>query len=480
MHRGPTRRQANTTIIPQNANTTKFAVDGTAIPEVDFDIGESYAGLLPISSAPNASELYFWFFPSSNEAASDEITIWLNGGPGCSSLEGFLQENGPMLWQYGTYKPVCNPWNWAKLTNMIWVEQPVGTGFTQGTPTAHTQEEAAAQFLGFFKNFIDTFGLQHKKLFIAGESYAGKYIPYFADAMLKANNSAYYDVKGIMIYDPSVASDALLEQVPAVPFVDQWAGLFNLNDTFMKDIHRRHKQCGYADYLDKHLQYPPRGKLPEPPSPKQKGCDLWTDILDAVFLTNPCFDMYQVATTCPLLWDVLGFPGSLPYTPEGAAVYFNRTEVQKAINAPIQEWEECSDGVLQPDLSPDSSISVLPRVIDKLDRSIIVHGDLDYILLWQGTLLAIQNMTWGGKQGFQKEPEKDFFVPYHKDTGLSTMAASGVMGVTHTERKFTWIYQSLSGHMVPQYQPSSGYRQLEFLLGRVKDLSDKRGNFTVF
>lgn len=64
----------------------EYAVNGTGIPDVDFDVGESYAGLMPISSAPNASELYFWFFPSANPKASDEILIWLNGGPGCSSL----------------------------------------------------------------------------------------------------------------------------------------------------------------------------------------------------------------------------------------------------------------------------------------------------------------------------------------------------------------------------------------------------------
>jgi len=69
----------------------EFVVNGSAIPEVDFDIGESYAGLMPISNATNAPELYFWFFPSTNPAASNEILIWLNGGPGCSSLEGFLQ-----------------------------------------------------------------------------------------------------------------------------------------------------------------------------------------------------------------------------------------------------------------------------------------------------------------------------------------------------------------------------------------------------
>jgi Serine carboxypeptidase len=56
-------------------------VNGSAIPDVNFDIGESYAGLLPISSKANeTSELYFWFVPSENPAACDEILIWLNGG----------------------------------------------------------------------------------------------------------------------------------------------------------------------------------------------------------------------------------------------------------------------------------------------------------------------------------------------------------------------------------------------------------------
>ena len=111
---GPARENK----IAQNAQTSKFKVDGTALPFVDFDVGESYAGLLPISDEADVSELYFWFFPSDNTDADDEILIWLNGGPGCSSLEGLLQENGPFLWQYGTYQPVPNPYTWVNLTNV--------------------------------------------------------------------------------------------------------------------------------------------------------------------------------------------------------------------------------------------------------------------------------------------------------------------------------------------------------------------------
>lgn len=59
----------------------EYAVNGSGIPEVDFDIGESYAGLMPISTKANETDqFYFWFFPSENPLASDEILIWLNGG----------------------------------------------------------------------------------------------------------------------------------------------------------------------------------------------------------------------------------------------------------------------------------------------------------------------------------------------------------------------------------------------------------------
>jgi carboxypeptidase D len=209
-------KRAGTTIIPQTEKIKNFVVHGTKIPDVDFDIGESYAGLLPISSAPNASQLYFWFFPTTNPNGTEDLTIWLNGGPGCSSLEGFLQENGPFLWQYGTFKPVRNPWTWVNLTNMIWVEHPVGTGFSQGPSTETSHEQVAASFLGFLKNFQDTFNFKNKKIYISGESYAGMYVPYIADAMFNSNDTTHFNVQGTMIYDPSINSDPVMQEIQDV------------------------------------------------------------------------------------------------------------------------------------------------------------------------------------------------------------------------------------------------------------------------
>ena len=113
--------------------TKQYAVNGSGIPDVDFDLGESYAGLLPISNSFNESrQLFFWFWPSIQPEPPKEIVIWFNGGPGCSSLIGLISENGPFTWMDGTYKPVQNAFDWRNLTNMLWVEQPIGVGYNTG------------------------------------------------------------------------------------------------------------------------------------------------------------------------------------------------------------------------------------------------------------------------------------------------------------------------------------------------------------
>lgn len=318
-------------------------------------------------------------------------------------MEGILQENGPFLWQYGTFAPVPNPYTWVNLTNVVWVEQPVGTGFSTGTPTATSETDVAAQFLGFWKNFVNTFDLHKRKVFITGESYAGYYVPYIADAMLNSNDTTYFNVEATMIYDPSTTYDAIAEQVPALQLAEYNQALFPFNDTFSAYLHNKSDACGYTEYLEKYLAFPPPGPFPSDlPGTDEDGntldsCDIFDDIFSAASVINPCFDIYQVATTCPVLWDVLGFPGSFSYLPQGASIYFNRTDVKTAIHAPLDtNWEECTDVsvfVNDTDNSPPSGVSVLPGVIERSKRTIIGHAALDMVLIANGTMLMIQNMT---------------------------------------------------------------------------------------
>jgi len=68
-----------------------------------------YSGLMPINLNDTSRALFFVFEPTIG-APTDDVTIWLNGGPWCSSLDGFFLENGRFTWQPGTFAPVENPW----------------------------------------------------------------------------------------------------------------------------------------------------------------------------------------------------------------------------------------------------------------------------------------------------------------------------------------------------------------------------------
>ena len=145
------------------------------------------------------------------------------------------------------------------------------------------------------------------------------YCPYIASAMIDAKDSTYYNVSGLLIYDPVIGQNDVQEGIPAVAFVDYWSGLFSFNDSFVADIHSRDASCGYSDYLNKYLVYPPAGQQPNvvagqdaDGSTKPECAALYNDIVSAALNVNPCWDIYQVATTCPLLWDVLGCTSALP------------------------------------------------------------------------------------------------------------------------------------------------------------------------
>ena len=83
-----------------------------------------------------------------------------------------------------------------------------------------------------------------------------------------------FDIRGMMIYDPSLASSLLTQQVPAVAFVNHWKDLFGLNDTTMALLNSKAETCGYSAMLDQYLQYPPTGPFPNPIRPP--GCNLWS------------------------------------------------------------------------------------------------------------------------------------------------------------------------------------------------------------
>lgn len=257
------------------------------------------------------------------------------------------------------------------------------------------------------------------------------------------------------------------------PFTDYWSKIFNFNKTFIQELHSLHSSCGYESYISKYLRYPPpKGPFPVPPTPgpSNRTCATYNIVHTAINYLNPCFNVYHITDYCPLL-----------YNPE--VPYFNRLDVQAAINAPVGTvWQQCTNVQVFPP-SGDQSLGpaqdgVLQHVIEHTNNVIIGVGGLDYILPINGTLLTLQNATWNGKQGFQSYPgNRELIVPYHKDTNQGSLAASGIVGEWGSERGLTFYPVWYAGHQQPQYAPGSSYRVIEQLLGRIKSL-DEPGSFS--
>lgn len=228
---------------------------------------------------------------------------------------------------------------------MIYIDQPVSTGFSPGNITLNDETDVAKQFMGFWKNFLDTFSMQGYKIYLTGESYAGQYIPYIASGMLDAEDETYYNVKGVHIMDPSINEDnvmiygkkhlrtswnhILTQLAPVVPALKKYQNVIGVNGTYLAGLEARAKSCGFTAFYDTYInQFPPTGKFPPAPSYEVEGCDLYDDLYNAIYYVNPCFNIYHLTDFCPFLWDELGFP-SLGTGPNN---YFNRTG--KPIHSP--------------------------------------------------------------------------------------------------------------------------------------------------
>ncbi|KAJ4157949.1 uncharacterized protein LMH87_008501 [Akanthomyces muscarius] len=109
--------------------------------------------------------------------------------------------------------------------------------------------------------------------------------------------------------------------------------------------------------------------------------------------------------------------------------------------------------------------------------SLTVTPLLELLSTTNGTLFALQNVTWHGHRGFHSFPKTPFFIPDHDNKNGGAKGPKGDIGVYVKERGLTFYDIQLAGHEVPGYSLSGGYRMLQQLLGRIDDLSSTKPLF---
>ena len=161
--------------------------------------GDIYSGYLKTTIA--GDELFYIYMEAQNKDPNAPIMLWLNGGPGCSSLFGLLAEVGPVTEENFGNKFELNPYSWNKEVNLLAIEQPAGVGFSRASNPRYQwdDDKMGVNLLAAIKDFLAEFNLKGRDFYVSGESYAGVYIPTLATYILNDDSTDKVNLKGVLI-----------------------------------------------------------------------------------------------------------------------------------------------------------------------------------------------------------------------------------------------------------------------------------------
>ncbi|EPX74533.1 serine carboxypeptidase Sxa2 [Schizosaccharomyces octosporus yFS286] len=436
----------------------------TSLPEYSGSLPELYSGYL---SAENFKQIFYTFAPAITP--TDKFIVWLQGGPGCAGTLGFFSENGPIILDPNHQTPQDNPNSWTRFANMMWIDQPFGTGYSQGSPLASTVSIATSDFIQTLKSFYAKFPeMKEKELYLVGESYGSVWGAYFAQALRSDPELHAIPFGGLGIISGLLSDYETQNTITASMWLDHVnkMGLYYTNEsaevsTFFA---AKNQQCGYAEVLER-MQFPaeqtpipkPRVNLTNSFSKKKRqadsdsdsgnikeafqmitDCDTYTLTDFLLYLKNHCMITYDITLDC-----------SFNSNNDPLTTYLNRKDVQKQLHAiHVESALTSSKGIfgngcnydVYGDIVKNGAPSILEEAIPELVQNYKVSflaGALDFQLLWTGSLLALQNTTWNGWQGFQEIP--DLNSPF---------------GFTLDERNLAFTLSNKVGHMAPSKDPS--------------------------
>ncbi|CAL8082624.1 unnamed protein product [Calicophoron daubneyi] len=387
-----------------------------------------YSGYLN-GADPNI-QLHYWFVEAREQPDKAPLVLWLNGGPGCSSLGGILEENGPFTVQEGNALE-NNPYSWNKFANVLYLESPAGVGFSYAVNKSGKSDDEITSLNNYhaLKNFLDRFPVyKDREFFVIGESYAGVYVPTLANRILE--NPLRLKFKGIAVgnglFSYQTNDNSLLYFLNYHGLLDEemWSKLLDTCCTgqdetkclFTKNkfceslvnqslaaslgginMYNIYAQCdggasdGFLHVLggqtelrsDEGFRHSDFGNMFRTNTLIKKQREKLNILrrLEAVNLSPPCMDCSKIES------------------------YLNQDSVRKALNvnaAGTGVWELCSANVnqnyqrLYKDLSPQYL-----RVLSSKVRVLLYSGDVDAACNYLGTLWFVDNLGLAPKVPFQ-------------------------------------------------------------------------------
>ncbi|XP_073027160.1 serine carboxypeptidase-like 40 isoform X2 [Primulina eburnea] len=315
-------------------------------PDVKF---KQYGGYVTVNQTAGRA-FFYYFAEAQNSDKPLPLLLWLNGGPGCSSLAyGAMQELGPFRVQSDGKTLYTNKFAWNYAANVLFLESPAGVGFSYSNTTRDMvtggDTTTAIDNYVFLLNWLERFPeYKNRKFYIAGESYAGHYVPQLAHTILHHNQMANRNIinlKGILIGNAVINDET--DEKGMYEFFSSHA---LISDNTFNNI------MTFCDFLPNS-------------SEKSKKCSQALEEADDNVGSIDIYNIYAPLCTNSSITQkpkkTSGMSTIDPCSDYYVHAYLNRPEVQQALHANVTklnyDWEACSD-VLKKWL--DSPSTVIP------------------------------------------------------------------------------------------------------------------------
>ena len=410
------------------------------LPGLDLKTFNStqYAGHV-VADEATQGHFFYWLFEAANNPENAPLVIWLNGGPGCSSMDGLFLELGPFRIDTNNNLRI-NPYSWHNVANVLFIDQPVGTGlsYTEDLKNGYatSDDEVNTHFYQFLVNFFKLHNnylasdKRTRPIYLTGESHAGHYIPSLVSYLIKQNKNSdklYVDVKGIALGNPWT------DPINQYDVSDYAHGIGLISQGQKNRLKELNNQC--VDLL-KNKKY------------NQQTC---LNLLDSVIDASSVGGSSKV-----IMYDSRKYAHNSRQFPVGHDVverYLNRRDVLVAIHADKtpNKYVECADppyyALVHQDGKP--ATAELVDVLNADIRVLVYTGQYDIICNHLGVEKMLSQLQWKySKKWNEAQP------------GVWVLDSSPVGHVkAYNNLQYALILNS--GHMMPMDSPSVAVTMIE-------------------
>lgn len=396
-------------------------------------------------------QYFFWMFESRSDPANDPTVMWLTGGPGCSSMTGLLFENGPCTVTEDGTSTTLNPYSWTTKANVMWVDQPPGTGFSKGL-WDFGEDGVAEDMYQFLQVFFKAKPEYNKKFFVTGESYAGHYIPAVTHRIFTGNSKLQdgdvkIDLQGMAIGNGLTNPSEQYKWYPE--YMCTGAG-------YAPPAINSSAECAVLHAAVVPCEASLAACNSGVPAVNHSGCAVAMELCALAFQLpymvtglNP-YDMRIKCEKPPLCYDM-----------SNDVKFLNDPEVQKqlGVNMPFESCNLIVNKAFTLDFMKNYHQLIPPMLAAGIDV-LIYAGDQDFVCNWLGNEKWALALEWEFKKEFNAVAKVPFVVK-GKEVGAMDGKEVGELR-SHSNFHFLRVYEA--GHMVPMDQPEAALGMLNELL----------------